>query len=169
MSKSQFGNKFTNKCAISQQGLTTSEQSWQAKQGSISQSMLSGDSSKYMKSMRKVAANKDNFTFKKIKDKKMWQPIIFQETGCLGEMNSTLISKSLGKLTPKLSASVNISSPNPVHFLEISPIWKLKNRLRSASMFILLQSPWLRLHRLPCKDWIGPHSNSPRCRWGPQS
>ena len=40
----------------------------------MSQSMLSGDSSKYMKSMRKVAANKDNFTLKKIfNNKKMWQ------------------------------------------------------------------------------------------------
>ena len=89
MSNSQFGNKFTKKCAKSQQGLTTSEQSWQAKQGSISQSMLSGDSSKYMKSMRKVAANKDNFTLKKIFNKKMWQPpgspINFQETGCWGK------------------------------------------------------------------------------------
>ena len=42
-------------------------------------------------------------------------------------LGATLISRSSGKLTPKLSASVNISSPRPVHFFEISPIWECEN------------------------------------------
>ena len=90
ISKSQFGNKFTKKCAKSKQCLTTSEQSWQAKQGSISQSMLSGDSSKYMKSMRKVAANKDNFTLKKIFNKKMWQHHLENDLQQSNEKNFTM-------------------------------------------------------------------------------
>ena len=95
----------------------------------MTQSLPSGDSSKYMKSIRKVAARSESFTLdskcscilkKECKNKVPGSKIKDQNPN--ERLGATLISRSSGKLTPKLSASVNISSPRPVHFFEISPI-----------------------------------------------
>ena len=94
----------------------------------MTQSLPSGDSSKYMKSIRKVAARRESFTLdsrlmylkKECKNKVPGSKIKDQNPN--ERLGATLISRSSGKLTPKLSASVNISSPRPVHFFEISPI-----------------------------------------------